>query len=101
MIAINKNITDVVLGDLSTSLAKALVIVEVKSFSCLVDLCLSRTNNTGKSKKTIMKIAPILISIIHPKSITGLIPATSNEAKPTIVVIVVNKQGSNLSMSVC
>ena len=46
------------------------------------------------------KIAPILINIIQPKSITGRMPAMSREANPTMVVIVVYKQGNHLLIRV-
>ena len=80
----------------NTRFDNVLVILEVKSFSCLVFNCLRSIKSDGKRRKTITKIAPILINIIQPKSITGRMPAISREANPTIVVIVVYKQGTHL-----
>ena len=84
----------------NTRFDNVLVILEVKSFSCLVCNCLRSIKSDGKRRKTMTKIAPILINIIQPKSITGRMPAMSREANPTMVVIVVYKQGTHLFFNV-
>ena len=63
-----------------------------ESFTSNIDI------RAGRAEK--IKINAIMIprTIIFPKSITGLISLTDKEAKATIVVRAVYKQGTNISL---
>ena len=69
---------------------------------CVVLPCVPFGNNNSQPTQvaTITMTTAMPMVIIQPKSMTGRIPLTNRDAKATIVVTAVNKQGMNLSLMV-
>ena len=61
---------------------------------------LHSTSAAGNSVKVSTKPMPRPMTIIQPKSMTGRIPLTINDANAIIVVIAVYRQGTNMCRTV-